>query len=125
MAIAPVDPRYPDLSASDLLSSQSWARRDSRPAVGLDVICIKVAVDFQTMTDATVAESIGTNLELLRQATSTDTAFPIVLDPDTEILTEVTVARGMLATGNPEQLKGQTLETLPWFRTRLTQLRVS
>jgi diguanylate cyclase (GGDEF)-like protein/PAS domain S-box-containing protein len=125
MAIAPVDPRNPDLSASDLLSSQSWARRGSGPAVGLDVICIKVAVDFQTMTDATVAESIGTNLELLRQATSTDTAFHIVLDPDTEIFTEVTVARGMLATGNPEQLKGQTLETLPWFRTRLTQLRVS
>jgi len=31
----------------------------------------------------------------------------------------------MLATGNPEQLRGQTLETLPWLRSRVAPLRVS
>jgi diguanylate cyclase (GGDEF)-like protein/PAS domain S-box-containing protein len=125
MAIAPHDPRHPDLTASDILSPQAWPRRGVRPAVGLDVICIKIAVDFQTMTAATAPDCIVANLELLREATRADTAYHIRLDPDTEILTDITVARGMLATGTPEQLRGQTLEVLPWFRSRLAQLRVS
>jgi diguanylate cyclase (GGDEF)-like protein/PAS domain S-box-containing protein len=107
------------------LSPQAWPRRGVRPAVGLDVICIKIAVDFQTMTAATAPDCITANLELLREATRADTAYHIRLDPDTEIMTDITVARGMLATGTPEQLRGQTLEVLPWFRSRLAQLRVS
>ena len=35
------------------------------------------------------------------------------------------VARGLLATGNPEQLRGQSLDVLPWLRSRLAPLRVS
>ena len=31
----------------------------------------------------------------------------------------------MLATGNPEQLRGQSLDALPWLRSRLAPLRVS
>ena len=77
MAIAPNDPRHPDLTASDVLSPQTWPRRGIRPAVGLDVICTKIAVDFQTMTAATAADCISTNLELLREATRTDAAFHV------------------------------------------------
>ena len=73
MAIAPNDPRHPDLSASDVLSPH-WPRRGTRPtvglsAVGLDVLCTKIAVDFQTMTAESAAECIVANLELLREAT--------------------------------------------------------
>jgi len=68
MAIAPNDPRHPDLTASDILSPQTWPKRGARPAVGLDVICTKIAVDFQTMTAATVLDTIIVNLELLREA---------------------------------------------------------
>jgi len=125
MAIAPNDPRHADLSASDVLSPQTWPRRGIRPAVGLDVICTKIAVDFQTMTAATAAECICTNLELLREATRTDVAFHVSLDTEGATFADVQVARGLLATGNPEQLRGQSVDALPWLRSRLAPLRVS
>jgi diguanylate cyclase (GGDEF)-like protein/PAS domain S-box-containing protein len=125
MAIAPTDPRNPDLTASDVLAPHTWRYRASRPAVGLDVICTKIAVDLQTMTAASAADCISTNLELLRQATRTDTAFHLGLDTEGGIIAEVHSARGMLSTGNPEQLRGQSLDSMPWLRTRLAPLRVS
>jgi diguanylate cyclase (GGDEF)-like protein/PAS domain S-box-containing protein len=96
-----------------------------RPAAGLDVICTKIAVDFQTMTAATVLDTIIINLELLREATRVDAAFHISLDAEPGVFSEVQVARGMLATGNPEQLRGQSLDVMPWLRSRLAPLRVS
>jgi diguanylate cyclase (GGDEF)-like protein/PAS domain S-box-containing protein len=125
MAIAPHDPRHPDLTASDILSPQAWPNRDIRPATGLDVICTKIAVDFQSMTAATALEVIGANLELLREATHTDAAFHIHLDADSCLFNEIQVARSMLATGNPEQLRGQSLDAFPWLQSRLAPLRVS
>ena len=95
MAIAPLDPRHPDLTASDILSPQTWPKRGNRPAVGLDVICTKIAVDFQSMTDVTASEIIGANLELLREATRTDAAFHIRVDMESGSFTDVQVARGM------------------------------
>ena len=96
-----------------------------RPAAGLDVICTKIAVDFQTMTAATVLDTIIINLELLREATRVDAAFHISLDAELDVFSEIQVARGMLATGNPEQLRGQSLDVMPWLRSRLAPLRVS
>jgi diguanylate cyclase (GGDEF)-like protein/PAS domain S-box-containing protein len=125
MAIAPHDPRHPDLTASDILSPQTWPKRGSRPAVGLDVICTKIAVDFQSMTEVTAPEIIGVNLELLREATRADAAFHIRIDAESGSFTDIQVARGMLATGNPEQLHGQTLDAFPWLQSRLAPLRVS
>ena len=127
MAIAPNDPRHADLTASDILSPQTWPRRGIRPAVGigLDVICTKIAVDFQGMTAVTATECIIANLELLREATRTDAAFHIVLDAPAEHFADVQVARGMLTTGNPEQLRGQNMASLPWLKGRLAPLRVS
>jgi len=125
MAIAPHDPRHPDLTASDILSPQTWPKRGTRPAVGLDVICTKIAVDFQSMTALTAAEVIGANLELLREATRVDAAFHLHLDADSGQFSDIQVARGMLATGNPEQLRGQSLDSMPWLQSRLAPLRVS
>src|ERR1700689_645120 len=125
MAIAPNDPRQLDLTASDVIAPQTWPRRGVRPVVGLDVICTKIAVDFQTMTAATAVECIQQNLELLREATRTDTAFHVSLDTEGTLFAEVHVARGLLATGNPEQLRGQSVDALPWLRSRLAPLRVS
>jgi len=125
MAIAPNDPRHPDLTASDILSPQTWPRRGPKAPVGLDVICTKIAVDFQTITAATALDTIIVNLELLREATRVDTAFHLALDSELGVIGDVQVARGMLATGNPEQLRGQSLDDLPWLRSRLAPLRVS
>src|SRR5258708_12641779 len=125
MAIAPNDPRHPDLTASDILSPQTWPKRGARPAVGLDVICTKIAVDFQTMTAATVLDTIIVNLELLREATRVDTAFHIAIDPELKLIGEVQVARGMLATGNPEQLRGLAPDEPPCPNSRLPPPRPS
>jgi diguanylate cyclase (GGDEF)-like protein/PAS domain S-box-containing protein len=107
------------------LSPQTWPKRGARPTGGLDVICTKIAVDFQTMTATTAADTIIVNLELLREATHVDTAFHIAIDPELNAIGEVQVARGMLATGNPEQLRGLALDELPWLHSRLAPLRVS
>jgi diguanylate cyclase (GGDEF)-like protein/PAS domain S-box-containing protein len=125
MALAPHDPRHPDLTASDILSPQTWPKRGATPTVGLDVICTKIAVDFQAMTAVTALDVIGVNLELLREATYTDAAFHIPFDAESGLFAEIQVARGMLATGNPEQLRGQGLDAFPWLQSRLAPLRVS
>jgi diguanylate cyclase (GGDEF)-like protein/PAS domain S-box-containing protein len=127
MAIAPHDPRQLDLTASDVLSPQAWPKQRGglRPALGLDVICTKIAVDFQAMTADNALATIVTNLELLREATRVDTAFHIGLDLDADAFGDIHVARGMLTTGNPEQLRGQPLDAMPWLRSRLAPLRVS
>jgi diguanylate cyclase (GGDEF)-like protein/PAS domain S-box-containing protein len=125
MAIAPHDPRHADLTASDILSPQTWPKRGTRPTVGVDVICTKIAVDFQSMTAVTALEIVAVNLELLRETTHTDAAFHIHLDAESGLFNEIQVARGMLATGNPEQLQGQSLDAFPWLQSRLAPLRVS
>src|SRR5260370_36101220 len=125
MAIAPTDPRHLDLTASDILSPQTWPRRGARPTVGLDVICTKIAVDFQTMTAATALDTIIVNLELLREATLVDATFHIALDAELGQIGDVQVARSLLATGNPEQLRGQPLHELPWLQARMPAPRLS
>ena len=77
------------------------------------------------MTAATALDTIIINLELLREATRVDTAFHVALDTGAGVIGDVQVARGMLATGNPEQLRGQALNELPWLQSRLAPLRVS
>jgi diguanylate cyclase (GGDEF)-like protein/PAS domain S-box-containing protein len=77
------------------------------------------------MTAATALDTIIVNLELLREATRVDTAFHVALDLELGVIGDVQVARGMLATGNPEQLRGQPLAELPWLQSRLAPLRVS
>jgi diguanylate cyclase (GGDEF)-like protein/PAS domain S-box-containing protein len=77
------------------------------------------------MTAATALDTIIVNLELLREATRVDTSFHVALDPELGVIGDVQVARGMLATGNPEQLRGLALDELPWLHARLAPLRVS
>jgi diguanylate cyclase (GGDEF)-like protein/PAS domain S-box-containing protein len=77
------------------------------------------------MTATTAADTIIVNLELLREATHVDTAFHIALEAELGAIGDVQVARGMLATGNPEQLRGLSMDELPWLHSRLAPLRVS
>jgi diguanylate cyclase (GGDEF)-like protein/PAS domain S-box-containing protein len=93
--------------------------------LGLDVICTKIAVDFQAMTAENAHLTIVANLESLREAARVDTAFHMGLELEAQTFGEIHVARGMLTTGNPEQLGGQPLDVMPWLRSRLAPLRVS
>jgi diguanylate cyclase (GGDEF)-like protein/PAS domain S-box-containing protein len=93
--------------------------------LGLDVICTKIAVDFQAMTAENALSTIVANLEALREATRVDTAFHMGLDLEGAAFGEIHVARGMLTTGTPEQLAGQPLDVMPWLSSRLAPLRVT
>ena len=125
MAIAPNEPRSPDFTASDILSPHVWPRRGGAPPVGLDVICIKIAVDFQAMTAGTVAQRLAASLELLRDATQSDAAFHAAVDAQTGTFTDVSAACNPMTVGTPEQLRGRSLESMPWLRSRFAPLRIS
>ena len=38
-----------DFTASDILSADAWTGRTPKPVLGIDVVCTKIAVDFQNM----------------------------------------------------------------------------
>src|SRR5690606_17382689 len=99
--------------------------RTQRPLPGLDVACTKIAVDFQNMKRQSVDETLSRNLELLRDATSSDCAYVIVFRPDELEIEDVQVARGTFCQCRPEALRGQSLEQFPWLKSRLDHLRLS
>jgi diguanylate cyclase (GGDEF)-like protein/PAS domain S-box-containing protein len=123
MATAPSDLGQ-DHTASDVLNPQFWTQRGARPAGGLDATCTKIAVDFQGMSATTAPDCIRRNLEILRDSTQVDAAFLAKLSEDGLSIVEVGAARGMLATGNPEQLTGELLTEMPWLGSRLAHLRI-
>ena len=71
-----------DFTASDILSADAWTGRAPKPVLGIDVVCTKIAVDFQNMRKQDLDETIRRNLELLRDATGADCAFLAPLTPD-------------------------------------------
>jgi diguanylate cyclase (GGDEF)-like protein/PAS domain S-box-containing protein len=119
----PTDPAE-DFTASDILSPQLWTRRTPRPVLGLDATCTKIAVDFQSMTEAGADECIRRNLEALREATGTDAAFIALIDDDLSYIESITVSKSMFAQCTPEVLKGEALEALPWLKSRLEHIRI-
>jgi hypothetical protein len=78
-----------DFTASDILSADAWTGRTPKPVLGIDVVCTKIAVDFQNMRKESVDETLRRNLELLRGATAADCAFLAALTPDEPVFTEV------------------------------------
>jgi diguanylate cyclase (GGDEF)-like protein/PAS domain S-box-containing protein len=115
----------PEFSASDILSADAWTGRAPKPVLGIDVVCTKIAVDFQNMRRDTLSDCLRRNLELLRDATASDCAFLAELKPDEPVFAEVQVARGAFAQCQPERLVGASLETLPWLKGRTEHLRLS
>lgn len=114
-----------DFAASDILSPQSVAVRGARPALGLDVLGTKIAVDFQNITSDTVVAVLRRSLESLREATGVDGAFIAFLNSESREVGEVHLARGSFAQGRIEELRGDSLERFTWLRTRLDHLRLS
>ncbi|MGH8286589.1 MAG: diguanylate cyclase domain-containing protein, partial [Steroidobacteraceae bacterium] len=123
MGTAPTNPAS-DLTASDILSAQSSARRGARPVLGLDVTCTKIAVDFQSMTEATADAAIRQNLEALRESTATDATFIALFDEDSTCIESVSFSKSMFTLCMPDVLKGEPLESLPWLRSRLEHMRI-
>ncbi|HXY75914.1 MAG TPA: PAS domain S-box protein, partial [Steroidobacteraceae bacterium] len=114
-----------DFTASDILSADAWTGRTPKPVVGIDVICTKIAVDFQNMRRDSMDECVRRNLELLRGATASDCAFLAALNPEDSTIADVQLARSAFAQCRPEGLVGVGLESLPWLKGRLEHLRLS
>src|SRR3977135_2377809 len=124
MATPPPD-KPADFTASDILSADAWTGRVPKPVLGMDVVCTKIAVDFQNMRRDSVDECVRRNLELLRGATGSDCAFLAALNPEDSTIADVQLARSAFAQCRPEGLTGLGLESLPWLRGRLENLRLS
>jgi len=114
-----------DYTASDILSADAWTGRVPKPVLGMDVVCTKIAVDFQNMRRDCVDECVRRNLELLRGATGSDCAFLAALNTEDSTIADVQVARSAFAQCRPEGLTGSGLEAFPWLKGRLENLRLS
>ncbi|MBV8911043.1 MAG: hypothetical protein JOZ89_09805, partial [Gammaproteobacteria bacterium] len=124
MATPPPD-KPADFTASDILSADAWAGRAPKPVLGVDVVCTKIAVDFQNMRREAMQECVQRNLELLRGATASDCAFLAVLNPEDSTFAEVQLSRSAFAQCRPDGLVGVELEKLPWLKGRVEHLRLS
>ena len=119
-----------DLTASDILSPNAWNGRSAKPAVGLDVACTKIAVDFQNVRRETLDECMRKNLELLRDVTASDCAFaaalnPDELNPDNLTIRDIQVASSAFSQCRPQELEGENIAAFPWLYSRLEHLRLS
>src|ERR1700752_766360 len=114
-----------DFTASDILSADAWTGRSPKPFVGIDVVCTKIAVDFQNMRREGMDETIRRNLELLRGATGADCAFLVALNPEDGTIADVQLARSAFAQCRPEGLAGTSLDSFPWLNARLQPLPLS
>ncbi len=124
MAITPPD-GSDEQDNTDFLATQVVFGSGDRATVGLDVLVTKVAVDFQGLTSEAGDNSVKRNLGALREATQTDAIFIALLDPEKRIVDRIASAVGLLAPFDPQVLKGESYDALPFFAEKLTHLRVA
>jgi diguanylate cyclase (GGDEF)-like protein/PAS domain S-box-containing protein len=91
---------------------------------GLDLICTKVAVDFQSITLSTADERINTGLQSLTDACGADSVFVALLDDVESAFDKVYLGRSTFSACNPEVLKSRALSEFPWIKSRLEHLRL-
>jgi diguanylate cyclase (GGDEF)-like protein/PAS domain S-box-containing protein len=91
---------------------------------GLDLICTKVAVDFQSIVAANAQERITAGLQSLTDACGADAVFVAILDEEGGVFEKVYAGRSTFSACNPEVLKDRELADFPWIRGRLEHLRI-
>src|SRR5215471_16000399 len=85
---------------------------------GLDLICTKVAVDFQSISLSTAEERINAGLQSLTDACGADAVFVALLDDVSSAFDKIYVGRSTFSACNPEVLKGRELGEFPWIKSR-------
>jgi diguanylate cyclase (GGDEF)-like protein/PAS domain S-box-containing protein len=91
---------------------------------GLDLICTKVAVDFQNITANTADEQIRAGLQSLTDACRADAVFVALLNDTSDVFEKVLAGRSTFSVCNPEVLKSRELSDFPWIKSRLEHLRL-
>jgi diguanylate cyclase (GGDEF)-like protein/PAS domain S-box-containing protein len=109
-------------SGETLFAARSPRGRKSK--AGLDVLLTKAAIDFQNLSRELDDPLIRANLEALREATGLDTLMIAAFDDTQQTIENVVAATSLFATFNPEVLRGEPLERLPYLRNRLEHLRI-
>ena len=113
-----------DEDGGDFLSTQAVFGVGSRPAVGLDVLATKVAVDFQSLTSETGDNCVKRNLDALREATGVDAICIALFDQACKTIERVASATALFAPFDPQVMKGDSLERLPLLGRGLEHLRI-
>jgi len=105
---------------------QALIRRASkRPGEpGLDLVCTKLAIDFQCIEEASADEQLKAGLQDLTAASGSDSAFLALLDAEGKLFEAVFSGRSTFAACNAELLLGQALDQFPWIAARLRHLRL-
>src|SRR5215471_14036821 len=83
---------------------------------GLDLICTKVAVDFQSISLSTADERISAGLQSLTDACGADAVFVALLDDVESAFNKVYLGRSTFSACNPEVLKDRDLAEFPWIK---------
>jgi diguanylate cyclase (GGDEF)-like protein/PAS domain S-box-containing protein len=109
-------------SAEALFPSHTGQARRSK--AGLDVLLTKAAIDFQNLSNEHADALLRLNLEALREAAGLDALLIATFDAAHTAIEHVIGVTGLFATFNPETLRGEPLERLPYLRNRLEHLRV-
>ncbi|MCU0924240.1 MAG: hypothetical protein MUF16_28755, partial [Burkholderiaceae bacterium] len=125
MAISPPE-GGDEQDGTDFLSTQVvfGTGNGSRPAVGLDVLATKVAVDFQALTSEGGDGCVKRNLDALREATGVDAMCIALFDLEKKIVERVASATALFAPFDPHVLKGDSLDRLPVLAHGLDHLRI-
>ena len=91
---------------------------------GLDLICTKVAVDFQSISLNNAEERINAGLQSLTDVCGADAVFVALLDGEASAFDKIYSGRATFSACNPEVLKGRELGEFPWIKSRLDHLRL-
>ncbi len=125
-SVPPTPPTEPhtDSPELDLLSTQRVFGPANRALVGLDVLLTKASVDFQNLPRENTNACVTRNLEALRDAAGLDAMLIALFDRRREIIETVVGAASPFTAFNPEVLKGELLENLPFLRDKLGHMRI-
>ena len=117
---------YRDVERPGESTIQTLIRRASNQPgePGLDLICTKIAVDFQCIDESSADERLTQGLQDLTDASGADAAFLALLDPDSQQIVTVLSGRSTFSACNPDVLLGQNLDSFPWIASRLKHLRL-
>ena len=114
-----------DQESPDFLSTQVvFGIGGGRPRVGLDVLATKVAVDFQGLTSEGGDGCIKRNLDALREAIDVDAIGIALFDTEMTHVERIASASSLLAPFDPQVMKGDELERIPYVARKLGHLRL-
>jgi diguanylate cyclase (GGDEF)-like protein/PAS domain S-box-containing protein len=90
----------------------------------LDLICTKIAVDFQSISEENADQRLLAGVQELVDATGADSVFLALFGTHSTQIGTVYSGRSTFSACNPDTLLGQDLAELPWIAKRLRHMRL-